>query len=209
MTQSNVFASGGLGWVVGTLTRLKIKTVSCSKVTGGSYIWNCRQFSNHWIARFLMLLNVLTSACIVAAALFSFIGRANGSKTHKKNIEWLPFNAKLMPMLLSAIPSFEKRNRCSINVYQMENSKLVYVYLSENGKGRHKIDLLRLMDNQNSHYCLIKNFSNLFFISYLGPEWSTTGDQIGAFAETASNRQSKRFSRNSLIFAKVTHHLRC
>ena len=38
MTQLNVFATGGSGWVVGTMTRLEIKTVSCSKVTGGSYI---------------------------------------------------------------------------------------------------------------------------------------------------------------------------
>ena len=58
-----------------------------------------------------------------------------------------------MPMPLCAIPSFEKRNRCSINVYQMETSKLVSVYHSKNRRGRHKIDLLRLMDNQNSHHC--------------------------------------------------------
>ena len=96
----------------------------------------------------------------VTAALFSFIGGANSPKTHEKNIERLSFNSKLMPMPLSAIP-FEKRNRCSINVYQMENSKLVSVYHSKNRRGRHKIDLLRLIDNQNSHFCLIKNFSNL------------------------------------------------
>ena len=67
-----------------------------------------------------------------------------------------------MPMPLSGILSFEKRNRCSINVYQMENSKLVSVYHCKNRIGRHKIDLFRLMDNQKSHYCLIKSFSNLF-----------------------------------------------
>ena len=35
MSQLNVFATGGSGWVVGILTRLEIKTVSRSKVTGG------------------------------------------------------------------------------------------------------------------------------------------------------------------------------
>ena len=69
-----------------------------------------------------------------------------------------------MPMPLSAIPSFDKRNRCSINVYQMDNSKLVSLYHSKNRKGRHTIDRLRLKDNQNSHYCLIKNFSNLIHL---------------------------------------------
>ena len=67
-----------------------------------------------------------------------------------------------MPMPLSAIPSFEKRNHCSINVYQLEKTKLVSVYHSKNRKGRYKIDLLRLLENKNNHYCLIKNFSNLF-----------------------------------------------
>ena len=38
MTQLVVFATGGSGWVVGTLTRMEIETVSGSKVTGGSYI---------------------------------------------------------------------------------------------------------------------------------------------------------------------------
>ena len=37
MTQLKIFATGGSGRVVGTLTRLEIKTVSCSKVTVGSY----------------------------------------------------------------------------------------------------------------------------------------------------------------------------
>ena len=35
------------------------------------------------------------------------------------------------------------------------------VYHTKNRKARNKIDLLRLVDNKNNHYCLIKNFSNL------------------------------------------------
>ena len=38
MTQLNVFATGGSGWVVKTLNRLEIETVCCSNVTGNSYI---------------------------------------------------------------------------------------------------------------------------------------------------------------------------
>ena len=163
MPQLNVFATGGWGWVVGTLTRLEIKTVSCSKVTGGSYI-ETPPILKPLNRSILKVVNKRDNFCFlycVAAGLFSFIGRTNSPKTHKKNIERLSFNSKLMPMPLSAIPSFEKRNRCSFNVYQMENSKLVSVYHSKNRRGRHKSDPLRLMDNQNSHYCLIKNFSNL------------------------------------------------
>ena len=66
-----------------------------------------------------------------------------------------------MPMHLSAIPTFEKRNDCSINVYELENSRLVSMYQRQNRKGRHKIELLRLLENKNSQYCLIRNISNL------------------------------------------------
>ena len=162
MTQLNVLAAGGSGWVVGTMTRLEIKTVSSSIDTGGSYI-ETPPILKPLNCSILNVVNERDNFCFlycVAAALFSFIGRANSPKTHKKNIERLSFISKLMPMPLSAIPSFEKRNRCSINVYQMENSKLVSVYHSKNRRERHKIDL-RLMDNQNSYYCLIINFSNL------------------------------------------------
>ena len=153
MTQLNVFATGCSGWVVATLTRLEIKTVSSSKVTGGSYI-ETPPILKPLNRSILNVVNKCDNFCFlysVAAALFSFMGRANSPKTHKKNIERLSFNSKLMLMPLSAIPSFEKWNRYSINVYQMENSKLVSVYHSKNRKGRHKIDLFLLMYNQNSH----------------------------------------------------------
>ena len=38
MTQLNVFATGGSGWVVETMKQLEIKTAACGNVTGGSYI---------------------------------------------------------------------------------------------------------------------------------------------------------------------------
>ena len=163
MTQLHVFATGGSGWVVGTLTWLAIKTFSCSKVTFGSYIETPPILKplNRSILNVVNKRDDYFFLYCVAAALFSFIGRANSPKTHKKNIERLSFNSKLMPMTLSATPSFEKPNRCSINVYQMQNSKLVSVYHSKNRRRRQKIDLLPLMDKQNSHYCLNKNFSNI------------------------------------------------
>ena len=187
MTQLNVFATGSSGSVVGTLIRSEITTVSCSKVTGGSYIETTP--TRKPLSRSILdIVNKRDKFCFlycVAAALFSFIGKNNSPTTHKKNIERLSFNSKRLPMPLSTIPSFEKRNRCSINVYQMQNSKLVSVYHSKTRRGRHKIDLLRITDNQSSHYCLI---SQIVFICWLGPGWSTTRGHSCAFAETAFNQ---------------------
>ena len=157
MTQLNVFATGGLGWVVEAMKQLEIKTAACGNVTGGSYK-KTPPVLKLLKRSILHVVNKRDNFCFlycIAAVIFSFVGRPHSPKIHKKIIKRLSFNPKLMPMPLSAIPMFEKRNRCSINVYQLENSKLVSVYHSKNRKGRHKIDLLRLLENKNSLYCLI------------------------------------------------------
>ena len=64
-------------------------------------------------------------------------------------------------MSLSSIASFEKRNSVSINVYQLENGKLVAVFYSKNKSSKRRVNLLRLVSGCKTHYCLIKNFSNL------------------------------------------------
>ena len=166
MTQLKDFATGGSGWVVKTLSRLEIKTVCCNNVTGSSYI-ETPSLLKPLKRSFLNVVSKRDNVCFLyckAAALFSFTGKPFRPNSHKKNIEKLCFNPKLMPMPLFAIPSFEKRNHCSINLYQLEKTKLVSVYHSKNRKGGYKIDPLRLLENKNSHYCMIKNFSNLLHI---------------------------------------------
>ena len=83
MTQLIVFATGGSGWVVGTLALLEIKTVSCSKVTGGSYL-ETPPILKPLNRSILNVVNKRDNFCFlycVAAALISFIGRANSPKT--------------------------------------------------------------------------------------------------------------------------------
>ena len=66
-----------------------------------------------------------------------------------------------MPMSLSSIASFEKRNIVSINVYELENGKLVAVSYSKNKSSKRRVNLLRLVSGCKIHYCQIKNLSNL------------------------------------------------
>ena len=63
-------------------------------------------------------------------------------------------------MSLSSIASFEKRKNVSINVYQLENGKLVAVFYSKNKSSKRRVNLLRLVSGCKTHYCVIKN-SNL------------------------------------------------
>ena len=153
MSQLNVFATGGSDWVIQSLKRLEIKTVSCSNVTGASYI-ETPALLKPLTRTILNIVNKRDNFCFlycIAAALFSFVGRATSPKSHKKNIQRLHFNSELMPMPLTSIPWFERKNDCYINVYQLEESKLVSVYHTKNRKARNKIDLLRLVDIKNNH----------------------------------------------------------
>ena len=209
MTQLNVFATGGSGWVVTTLSRLEIKTVCCNNVTGSSYI-ETPALLKPLKRSLLNVVNKRDNFCFlycIAAALFSFTGKPFRPNSHEKNIEKLCFNPKLMPMLLSAIPSFEKRNHCSINVYQSENTKLVSVYHSKNRKGRYKIDLLRLLENKNSHYCLIKNFSNLLHFLTRSKSKQNKGPK-SRFCRNCFPPIVKKTSKSMYPFAKTMPHLR-
>ena len=118
MTQLNVFATGGSGWVVKTFKQLEIKTAACGNVTGGSYI-ETPSILKPFKRSILIVVNNRDISCFLycfAATIFSFIGRPHSPKIHQKNIERLSFNPKSMPMPLSAFPTFEKRNHCSINI---------------------------------------------------------------------------------------------
>ena len=163
MSQLNVFATGGSGWVVEKLKRFEIKTAKCSSVVGGSYI-ETPSLLKKASRSLLNIVNKKDNFCFlycVAAALFAFVGRPFRPKTHLENVQKLKFNAREMPMPLSGIRSFELLNKCKIYVYQLEGNKLVNVYNSKNKNFKKRVDLLRLVEEKRSHYCLIKNFSNI------------------------------------------------
>ena len=86
MTQLNVFATGGSGWVVETMKQLKIKTAACGNVTRGSFM------EKPPILKALKrsIVNVVDERdnfCFdwIASAIFSFVGRPHSPKVHKKN----------------------------------------------------------------------------------------------------------------------------
>ena len=163
MSQLNMFATGGSGWVVDRLSRLEIKTAQIASSPPGTYI-ETPPILRNLKKSLLNIVNKKDSFCFlycIAAALFSFVGSPFRPKSHMKNIEKLNFDPKQMPMPLSGIRSFEMRNKCSINVYQLEDNKLINIYSSKNKKSRRRVDLLRLVNGKRSHYCLIKNFSNI------------------------------------------------
>ena len=86
MTQLNVFATGGAGWVAKMFSRLEIKTVCCNKVTGSSYI-ETPALLKPLKRSLLNVVNKRDNFCFVyciAAALFSFTGKPFRPNSRKK-----------------------------------------------------------------------------------------------------------------------------
>ena len=85
MTQLNVFATGGSGWVVEILKQLQIKT-ACGNVTGGSYIETPPILKRLKLSIFNVVnkLDTFSFLYCIAAAFFPFIGRPHSAKIHTK-----------------------------------------------------------------------------------------------------------------------------
>ena len=159
----SVYAFSGSDWVIDSLLSIEVKTATCQMACESSYIATSTILKG--LSR--SLLNIKNKKdnfcflCCVAAAIFSFTGRPSHPSSHKENVRRLKFNSARMPMHLSSIPTFERSKDVSINVYQLEGRKLVAVYYSKRKSSKRRINLLRLVEGSNSHYCLITNFSNL------------------------------------------------
>ena len=66
-----------------------------------------------------------------------------------------------MPVALADIPVFEKNNPLKINVFAYECSKAYPAYISKYKNSAKRINLLLLSDENNWHYCLIKNLDQV------------------------------------------------
>ena len=134
MSRLDVFPSCGSGWVIQSLQFMEMKTATSQALSVSSYI----ETPNIMKGLSKSLLNVKSkndNFCFlycVAAASFVFTGRAFSPKSHKENMKRLKFDLSRMPTPLSNIQPFEKSNDVSINVYQLENRKLVAVFYSKN-----------------------------------------------------------------------------
>ena len=82
MTQLNVFATGGSGWVVETMKQLEIKTAACGNVTGCSHK-ETPPILKPLKRSILNVVNKRNKFCFlycIEAAIFSFVGRPHSPK---------------------------------------------------------------------------------------------------------------------------------
>lgn len=72
----------------------------------------------------------------------------------------LNFEGIEFPVKKNQYKKIEKQNDFSFNVYTNEENIVVPLYLTSGKKNKH-INLFLINDNENNHYCLVKNMSRL------------------------------------------------
>ena len=206
ISQLNIYCTAGSGWVVESLLAVEIKVAAPIRETGSSYIETPASLSG--LRRSILnVKNKRDEFCFlysVLAALYPQKKNVDRPSSYVDKFDELHFQKSDFPMCLSKIRFFEKRNDLSITVYRFENETLQNIYHSKNRTSRRKIKLL-LLEGQKSHYCLIKNFSNLMHQLHRSSKSDVKVRRVN-FVAIAFNPSSDPITENILSFARITNH---
>ena len=162
ISQLNVYCSSGSGWVIETLNTLEIRMAGPYRENASSFIETPSELKD--VRRSLLNVRNKDEFCFlysVLAGLFPQKKHADRPSTYSPYMDQLVYNWSDFPMSLSKIRYFEKQNNVSVTVYRLHESRLVNVFHSKNPTCNRKVKLLLLIDESKSHYCLIKNVSNV------------------------------------------------
>ena len=117
------------------------------------------------------------------AALFPIKQNQERTQSYRQNFSALHYNPKKMPVALTDIPAFEKNNHLKINVFAYEQTKFYPVYLSKYRGKTKRINLLLLSEENNWHYCLIKNLDRVTKVLLRSPATANSKNNIRKFCK--------------------------
>ena len=117
------------------------------------------------------------------AALFPVKQNQERPQSYRQHFSALYYNPKKMPVALTDIPTFERNNQLKINVFAYEQTKFFPVYLSKLKVQSKRINLLLLSEENNWHYCLIKNLDRVMKILLRSFATANSKNNIRKFCE--------------------------
>lgn len=162
--QSEEFQEKESGWAIEKLLFIEINFNKYNPMRGSSYIP-----LPQLIKQKRAVINVKNNdqACFawsIMAAKYPNVDNSNRTTSYPHYTceqFGLVLNNISFPTPLKEIPQFEILNDLSINVYGLEDDQIVGPLYYTACKKENHVNLLLLVDGENSHYCWIKNLSAL------------------------------------------------
>ncbi|KAJ8673576.1 hypothetical protein QAD02_019860 [Eretmocerus hayati] len=159
------FEEMGSGWSLEEIISLKINIVKTRPLNGASFV-----ALPDFIKRKNAVINIECDGkdCFATAVMVGLYPAPKGSSRQNQKssyVHWkqeLKLNEEDFPISYTQIPTFERTNNISVNVYQVdEEEKMIYPSYRTTRKRERHVNLLLLEEGDISHYCTIKHLSRL------------------------------------------------
>ena len=157
-----VYEHNGSGWVFLNFASFRLTLWHLDPLRASAFVP-----LPHWIQAKIAVVNVTGNGddCFksaVLAGMYPVAVHGELMNQYVEHIDKYDFSSLRFPVPLSSIGSFAAANNLSINVYRIEDNKVIYPLLVSQTvvSGRH-VDLLLIECNGIQNYTTIKNFSRL------------------------------------------------
>ena len=152
------FMREGSGWYVKKVLKLEMHTIVYKPLGGSSYLPLPKSLS---ASGSLLNINNNDDKCFLyclLASLHPVTQEPEHVEHYYKFSNELNMSGIKYPVTLSQVKKVEHQNESiSINVFGYENNNIVPLRITEKHQRQHHVDLLWLTNEENSHYCLIKD----------------------------------------------------
>ena len=149
------FQREGSGWVIEEILHLKLMMGIYKPLKGSRNFEVPKKICNN---KGILNFDNKDYKCFlwcVLAALHPVTQNAHQSTNYKEYEHELNMKGITYPVAVKKVPTFEKQNNISVNVFGFED-EYYPLYISPEQKETH-VNLLLIHDEKKSHYCLIKN----------------------------------------------------
>ena len=155
------FQERGSGFVFRNIKSVEVKTYKYNYQKASSYIPLKFKSSN-----IINVKNTKDNKCF----LWSILAKLYPADNNKERVtKYKPYENEInmnnieYPVLIKDISKVEKQNSLNINVFALEdqtNKQSLYPVYISNVKSENRVDLLYVEENENTHYCLIKDLDS-------------------------------------------------
>ena len=155
------FQERGSGFVFRNIKSVEVKTYKYNYQKASSYIPLKFKSSN-----IINVKNTKDNKCF----LWSILAKLYPADNNKDRVtKYKPYENEInmnnieYPVLIKNISKVEKQNSLNINVFALEdqtNKQSLYPVYISNVKSKNRVDLLYVEENENTHYCLIKDLDS-------------------------------------------------